>query len=482
MTLEYGTSVPGGSVLSSGPDLFGSITGAASGSGKNYAGPGDSIRICYGIDNTQGGRNQSTGFAETTWFQISQAFDPKNTTRLVDVGLVSIHGAVVDSLQGDACYSSTFDTDPLAPGTQQGFSTGVGAPPGPVLLETTLSFASIVGTIPGTTTPAPFVWDVAFEFIGSTGVTTPTTLGSDPLLPGCPLLTNVIFEVQGPVNGGVSNNQYYLASTVESLGVGDGSGNATGGVTNGNGLQGMSLWGLSAQPMSLGGSGALSHNRLTGFTPAAGLVGTTSAGSADADKQMWAGGLAFRTPGLWGSKIAGSSADTGGGASDWRISSAPVSIVNLRSLDVTAGAEGASLAGSPGATSLDEPGLVFNAPVFLISGSSHPTMLQKPFSWTPGGLGAPCIPGSLPQPTTRAGFQLLPLAFTTVNFFGSDYAVAFDPGLGEPDSTLFEFGQGTSGEGMATLSTDRSRPQPPRARRCWEPSSGSPPPASSSTS
>ena len=445
VNMGYGNSFAGGAGFTTGPVLFGAITGQ--GPGGNYAGPGDSVRVCYGIDSFQGGRNQ-TGSSEQTWFAVVQGHD--SLTPLVDIGLVSFHAQSVDSLEGDACFSSV---------VLQGNDSGGN----PVTLNAALNFAAIIGQFPGTTLGAGFFYTMYFEFIGSTGVLSETTLGNDPQTPINPLLTHFIYEIQGPVNGGPGDNQYYLASTSEALGTGDGLGNFTGGVTNGNGLHGAApLGGGTAQPFALGGTGALSHNRLTGYSPAAGLGAAVTVFFNGEEKDMWLGFVGTRTPQLWGVKSTpAGEVNSGGGGPDWVVSTAPVSNVTMRALDVLSGGQGASLDGNPGATVADNPFLLANLPVFVYSTTPATNMITNPYSWDDLGGAVPAQPGSIilgSQATARAGLQTVPANFdaTTVAFLkfanltiGNNFTTAFDSGLDGNTQTLFQDGH-QLGDGTAT--------------------------------
>ena len=66
----------GGLGFASGPGLFGGLAGDG-----HFATTGDAIRICYGIDNTQGGRNEG-GFSELTWFQLVGGYPASNACLL----------------------------------------------------------------------------------------------------------------------------------------------------------------------------------------------------------------------------------------------------------------------------------------------------------------------------------------------------------------------------------------------------------------
>ena len=384
-------------VAFSGPGLF------ASTAGPNYASQGDAIRRCYGIDSTQGGENQSNGAFSNTHFKFAQGYAANNVNQDVDIGIGSIQFASDSDLGGDACFS---------PFLKQGGGHGVVA-------------AAIFGN-QGTPIAFPTVWQIGYQWGGTgsgfTGAAGATTLGLDGTTSGgvaSPLLVNVIYEIQGPINGGATNNQYYLATTNENPGLGGGGfgGTAsygTGGVTNGNSLHGSTLFGVDAAA-----SGAVSHTRILALDPGgAGLFVYTIAAANSGDTEI-GGHIAFNTPALWGIKDGSS----GAGANDWQASSAPVSVVDLRYNDHLAGAETNSdifsksgySGGGPAAGF--NPLIVFNQPFFLWSSTAATSMLQDPMSWDDLGGLVPAQAGSAilgAQVTTRHGGQTIPVNFDAV--------------------------------------------------------------------
>lgn len=373
----------------SGPGLF------ASTSGPNYASQGDAFRRCYGIDTTQAGENQSSGQFSNTHFKFAQGFAAANTNLDVDIGIASLMYATETDLTGDVCFS---------PFLKIGGGHGVVA-------------AAIFGN-QGTPLSFPTVWQIGYQWAGSgtgfSGITGPTTLGLDGTSSGGvanPALVNVIWEVQGPINGGAGNNQYYLASTTETVGLNPAG---SGGVTNGNNAWGSGLFGVPAEV-----SGAVSHTRILALDPGGtGLFLYTIAVANPGDTDI-GGHIAFNTPGLWGIKNGSS----GAGANDWQASQNPVSVVDLRFNDHLAGAETnadvwASYGYGGGSPALGfNPLIVFNQAFFLWSATSAANMVQKPMSWDNLGGVLPSQPGSIilgPQLTTRQGFQTIPANFDAV--------------------------------------------------------------------
>jgi hypothetical protein len=365
-------------VAFSGPGLF-TLGGAT----PNFASPGDALRRCYGIDTTQGGRNQSEGNWESTNFRVAQGF---GGTGGVNVGLVSVQAGAESDLGGDACFS---------PFLQSAGNTGghkIGA-------------AAIIGVINGTQPyPFPYVFDVVFQWVGTTtaggvdpafqGFGTSATNGTSGSSAGVPnpLLVNVIYEVQGPLNGGPQNNQYYLASTTEVTGTGNLAGGAntgTGGVTNGNTNWASSLTGVTADV-----SGAFSHSRILNDQGTAAFTGLLELN----------GFTGFQTPGLW----AINDDNEGAGGPDWRISQAPLSVVNLRYQDNLSGGQGntnvlfkAGISTGPFAIpsvanqTFGGPVGGLNFPIFIYSATPAATMPQSPLSWDDLGGGVPAQPGSV---------------------------------------------------------------------------------------
>ena len=420
--MEYGTFTGAAGIV---PDsaLFGAILGGSPAPGF---GPGDTIRVCYGIDTTQGGRNQSESRWEALAFQVQLGYSNSASPFGIPLGVVSLHSASVDSLDGDACFSSLF---------AQGSDSVTG---NPITLNSRLEFVAALGVLPVPTGSG--IYDVRFQFLGSTGVTGATTLGTDAS--GFPLLTNLIYELQGPLNGGGGGTHYFLYSTSETVGTGV-NGVGTGGVTNGNGRQASAILGSTADL-----TGAISHNRMTAYAPGPGLIGTTVVPFTGFDTDVCAIGMvALKTPFLWAvQEDAAGNPATGGGAPDWRISG-PVSVVDLRATDVVAPLEAAA-----------NPGIIFNAPFFLWSATPAGAMLQQPMSWdTSSGTAQPGSSVLGPQLTARAGAQTVPANFDAVMLsflsksaqsFGGDFLAASTG----PSTGLTPSGQGTDEVGMGTLS------------------------------
>jgi hypothetical protein len=135
---------------------------------------------------------------ENTWFRTTQGWGPANTVAGVNIGLISVHAATDSGLGSDACFSPFF---------KHAAGAGVGSG------ESKVAVAAVGGLFGGTT-GAPFgvSWEFNFSW-GATPVTAPNKLGDDsgdlgiPILGvpargvGNPLLSNIIFEVQGPLNG-----------------------------------------------------------------------------------------------------------------------------------------------------------------------------------------------------------------------------------------------------------------------------------------
>jgi len=363
----------------------------------HYPGPGDAIRRCYSVDVTQGGNNE-TGFYETSWFTFAQGFGAANPIAGVDVGLMSIQSATDSDLGGDTCLSPWFSSA----GNTGGHKTSV---------------AVVLGLQGGTAgAPFPSVWQSVFQWSGGspstfTGVPGENVIGVDSA--GLPLLANVIYEIQGPVNSGPGNSQYYLGTTDELNGNGAASsvaGRGTGGVTNGNSNWGLSLFGTTADQ-----SGAISHTRIFGFTPSTGTLqaGTAFWGSTLGSAEV-NGFVAFSTPFLW----AENNGSIGAGGPDWNIGSGTPSNVQVWLKDIKSGAEGNSNvlwktggAGAPAAAF--DPNLLFNFGYFFWSATSAATMQQLPMSWDDLGGAVPPKAGSylLNTATNRGGTQSLPVNF-----------------------------------------------------------------------
>ena len=365
-----------GNVFGSGPDWF-TLGGAT----PNFADGGDAIRHCYGIDQTQGGTNQTGQYTNTT-FRIIQGWAATNTVAGNIVGVTSLASQTVDSLAGDACFSPIF----------------TGAQPG---LISELAWAFNIGLLGGTAgTPAPGFWATAFAWV--TPVTGSNTLGTDGS--GFPLLANVIYEIQGPANGGPLNNQYYLASTSELIGTNP---SAPGGVANGNPLLASAL---------AAGADAVTTNSIT-YTRLTSQIGGTITGylgnpwtAGGPGTIEFRGDVGFATPQVWATK----NGNEGTGGPDWQISAAPVSTVDLRLLDVRGGATNVAAG-----TSVSDACIVFNQSFYLWSATPGTLMLQQPMSWdtTPVLFALPPQPGSFilgPLVTSRQGAQTVPANFDGV--------------------------------------------------------------------
>ncbi|HKX45422.1 MAG TPA: hypothetical protein VJP77_01855, partial [Planctomycetota bacterium] len=351
-----------------GPALVSLLTGAP-------GGPGIVIRRCYGIDQTQGGRNQTAGSTEVPWLRWMQAGSPT-----IDIGLVSVQSSVVDSLAGDACFSPLFAA--FQPGAQRA----------------KVGLALVVGSLPALP-PFPAGWNIAFDLTGST-VSVPNTFGADSgaAFPGSPLLATVIYEVQGPLPSLPANVQYYLASTSERPSA---LASAPGGIADGNALLASGLFGAGPTVTN-----AIAHTRLAAFGPTGAVTAPLFSIGAPGDTELH-GALAFATPALW----ASADGNDGTGGPDWNVSGVggPVSLVNLRLLDLLAGAQ------SNPASPDFEPGLAVNRAAFLWSGTDAVSMSQRPFTWD-DTYGQP-RPGDQTLgalPTQRDPGQTLPLVADTV--------------------------------------------------------------------
>jgi hypothetical protein len=394
--------------------------------GINYPGPGDSIRKCHGIDQTQGGSNQ-----DGTWtnenFRVIQAYDPFASEPGVNIGLVSMHSATINSLSGDACFS------PFADALQ------------PVAANYSVSVAGVIGIVTGTIgSPAPTFFGVVFRWL--TPVSGPTVLGTDSN--GFPLLSNVIFEVQGPLNDNQSTNQYYLASTAEVTGVNP---IATGGITNGNSQLASALFAATADQTN-----AVASTRLTSVQGTTIFFETMPFGQPGQLEMR--NDMSFDTPQVWATKDG----NEGTGGPDWSISG-PVSTIDVRFLDVLGGAQSTS------GTAVFNPCILFNSAFFLWSATPGTAMLQDPMSWDTSLVPFfPPQPGSFALgtiPTARQGAQTVPVNFDalTAAFLGvaplsignpitqaaSQYADAGHP-LALP--TLFQGGFTAITNGVVTLS------------------------------
>jgi len=375
----------------------------------HQAGLGDAIRRCYSVDITQGGRNE-LGSYETTWFSFVRGWAPSSPTPGVNVGLLSIQSATESDLGGDACLSPWFSSV----GNTGGHN---------------VSIAAVLGPQPGTIGAAfPQVWQSVFQWSATStsfqGVPGANTIGTDSL--GLPLLANVIYEIQGPINAAAGNIQYYMGTTDEIVGTGSAStvaGRGTGGVTNGNSNWGISLFGVTADQ-----SGATSHSRLFGFAPATGQSVSAPAfwgnspGSAEFNDYV-----AFTEPFLW----AENDGSIGSGGPDWNVSTGTPSNVQLWLKDIKSGAEGTSnlfwkTGGAGGFSASYDPTLLLNIGYFFWSTTPAVTMQQLPMSWDDLNGALPPKAGSyaLNTPTSREGIQTLP-----VNLDPLTVAMLGQPGL-----------------------------------------------------
>lgn len=356
-------------------------------------GVGDAIRRCYSVDITQGGRNEN-GMYETTWFTVMQGWGANNAVPGNDIGLISIQSATDSDLGGDACLSPWFSSV----GNTGGHSVSV---------------AAVIGLQAGTAgNPFPGVWQSVFQWAAGTSTTFTGVAGNNVIgvdANGLPLLANVIYEVQGPLNSGLNNLQYYLGTTDERTGAGTVSatpGRGAGGVTNGN-----SNWGASLYATTADLSGAASHTRIfgndgTNLTAAPAFWGTTPI-SGEANNFV-----AFSTPFLW----AENNGSIGAGGADWNIGSGTPSTVNVWLKDIKSGAEGTGnvlykTGGAGAAGAAFDPNLLVQFAYFLWSGTPAISMQQLPMSWDDllGSFTPQAGSYLISTPTSREGVQRLPI-------------------------------------------------------------------------
>jgi hypothetical protein len=380
----------------------------------NPAGPGDAIRICYGVDVTQGGRNWTGpgattpgpfsamvavpggGATENTWFRWVQAFGPADAA--VDIGLISMQGGTTSARGSDNCFS------PFLKGFSHATDSG----------GSRLAAVALGGLFgPTSVAPLPIFWEFTFTW-GPTPAVIPNKIGDDTADPGitiammvfppinttgvpAPLLSNVIYEVQAPVNaaGNGTDDQYYLSSTVEFTGI-NGFDTfsslgfiGTGGTSNGNGNSAHDLFGTHA-----GVNNSVAGSRILTSSPAGAFVSELPGILTPANQAVtppvfrdgrieFVGQLAFATPKLWayhnfqanplgmptsfgalgpghtppspfGNPLGGAMVPpaaegldgnngyllfTGSGGTDWRITSAPLSRVDIIAIDHDTGSE-----------------------------------------------------------------------------------------------------------------------------------------------
>jgi hypothetical protein len=260
----------------------------------------------------------------------------------VGLGLVSVQAHTSSARGADQCFGPWFHGEFITGGTITPHATESGGHK---------VAAVILPGLIGATSPAPFpaVWEMTFAW-GPTPALVPNLIGDNTGDPGipvglsatggglismnlgvggpgmagpvAPLLANVIFEVQAPINAGISNTtiQYYLASTSEFTGIsttlvpmGAMSGLGylgTGGVTNGNGNMGLDLFGGGAAPNHAGDTNRVAGSRV--FAVAGGFITVSSppgilfpanqqstTPSFRDGRMEFAGQLAFSTPKLW---------------------------------------------------------------------------------------------------------------------------------------------------------------------------------------
>lgn len=383
---------------------------------------GDSIRLCYSIDVTQGGRNED-GLWELSWVNVTQAYGPNGPVPGVAIGPVLFSAQVSDDLGDDSCFSSFFPQSGTLSQETSGFIV-------PGLIAGTVGMPLTLGTY----------WEIAFQFLGPLPSGS-TTLGSDPSSPfaGTPLLAHLIYEVQGPINSAGLSPQYFIGSTSERPGLLPGS---PGGVTNGLGSFGLNLFGAPPET-----SGAVGASRWTSLDLLGGsFTGGTIAISRPGDTEFF-GGFGLTTPYLTGIN----SGRTGNDNADWNVSGIgdPLSSIDLRVIDGRASNEG-----DPGSPSFN-PALVLNQPVVLFSSTPAGAMQQSPLSWDDLGGLAPPKSGSylLPlQDTSRQGLQTVHvnLDASTVAFLSSGLTF-LQPFA--PQSNPLDFGVGPNAGGAAKLAT-----------------------------
>ncbi|MEO0652172.1 MAG: hypothetical protein AAFZ65_15975, partial [Planctomycetota bacterium] len=324
----------------------------------------------------QGGRNQS-GQTYISHFQVVQAWGAGNAIPGVDIGQVSFITGVTDDLGDDACFAGIFD----AIGANQGTAYSPG--------DVNLGALGLQAGTAGSPIQSGIFWNLAFEFIGSVLPSTLNTAGSDPgtLVP-TPLLTHLVYEIQGPVNGGPSNRQYWLGSTSELAGFNPSGSGTTGGVTNGN-----SQFGINQYLTDAASSGTIQGNRviIEEFGAAAGFGPLNLLGGNNSEIECF-GAVAFQTPYLTGVH----NGNAGNGGADWVISGGNLSTIDVRVVDKFAGATNLS-----SGSGIANPAVIFNSAFLLWCATPPATMLQSPLSWDDFGGAIPpqlgsFILGSLP--------------------------------------------------------------------------------------
>lgn len=442
-TMNFGFN--GSLIFTGGDGFWGGLN--PSPNSDNFGGVGDSLRICYGVDATQGGTNES-GLSSTTWFFLAQGHTLNAATN--SAGVVSAVASTYDSAAGDACFTPIFgQVDP---------TDGVTA-----LNRFDSTGFIFAGLTYGGATAVPTFWFSYFQvFNGLTGgaIQAENIKGTDPngLFGGEPLLTHMVLEVQGPANESVGNIQYYLATTDEVVGT------LGGGVTNGNLSIGEGLFGLG---YTADVTGAVVHSRITSFEANTGLItGATTVGFGGVSTDQWFNSLAFDEPAVWSGNdpIGTGVLNTGAGGMDWAIGTT-VSTIQLRCIDMLSGGQIAGTALAPGstATSVTNPFLGASFPYFLFSGTEAVGNFQQPCGWCDLGGVIPMQAGSIalgPQATNRQGNQTVPVCFDalTQSFLsaaafaiGGNFTAAADPFIDGDLTTLFEDGVGIGIGGSAGM-------------------------------
>lgn len=317
--------------------------------GDNFSGVGDSITRCYTVDQVTGGQQSATGLWTSPAFRVVQGFGPMAAT--IDIGSVSMRMSTVDDLSGDSCFT------PVVSAAQ------------PAVQNNALVAAALIGQpfAPGTLMPFGTVYGIVFTWV--TPVTGPNLLGTDSAssFAGTPLISTLVYEVQGPVNENSGNVQYYVASTSETPGL---SATSPGGRANGNTQLASALLG-GADPIT---SEAITHSLVTAFNQPAGtmVVGPLAVTTQPVPGAFeWLGSVAYTQPTLHGINNGGD----GPGGNDWNVSTDPVSVVDLRVIDTIAGQE--ANPADPGSN----PAILFNQGWFLWSESPAIGTSQEATTW-----------------------------------------------------------------------------------------------------
>ncbi|MEO0652328.1 MAG: hypothetical protein AAFZ65_16770, partial [Planctomycetota bacterium] len=345
---------------------------------------------------------------------VAQAWGGANLIPGNDIGQVSFISGVSDDLGDDSCFAGLFDAI--------GANLGTAYAPGDV----NLGPIGVQAGTAGSSINDGFFWTSAFEFIGSNLPGTFNTAGSDPnTLFVTPLLTHLVYEIQGPATGGDDNRQYFLGSTSEQAGFNASGAGTTGGVTNGN-----ANFGLNQYLTDAAASGAIQGNRVTtesgGAVTGFGALNLLGGNNSEVD---WFGALAFQTPYLTGVN----NANAGTGGADWVLSGGNLSTIDVRIVDKFAGASNLS-----SGSAIASGDIVFNSAFIIWSATPAVTMTQTPLSWDDFGGAIPPQLGSFllgSLPVLRApGPQQICVNFDgTTNAFlnlGFSLQTAFTDALG----------------------------------------------------